>query len=78
MSIPSHFGENIYDDPTNIVSLSWSQIPPNLIFQKVDLTQDLPFEEKKFDVIHARLVIMHVCAILLPYDFESWDSLPPV
>ncbi|KAJ7119622.1 S-adenosyl-L-methionine-dependent methyltransferase [Mycena epipterygia] len=35
-------------------------LPKNINFQIVDVTQNLPFEEETFDVVHARLVLMHV------------------
>ena len=37
-----------------------SPIPPNLTFQKVDLTEPFPFPNESFDIVHARLVMMHV------------------
>ncbi|KAH9846778.1 S-adenosyl-L-methionine-dependent methyltransferase [Lenzites betulinus] len=35
-------------------------LPTNLEFRKVDITQPFPFEDESFDIVHARLVIMHV------------------
>ncbi|KAF5350011.1 hypothetical protein D9756_009111 [Leucocoprinus leucothites] len=35
-------------------------LPPNLVFEKMDLTAPLPFKPESFDIIHARLVIMHL------------------
>ncbi|KAJ3575311.1 hypothetical protein NP233_g1182 [Leucocoprinus birnbaumii] len=35
-------------------------LPPNMAFKKVDLTQTLPFDRESFDIIHARLTMMHV------------------
>ncbi|KAF9556693.1 S-adenosyl-L-methionine-dependent methyltransferase [Agrocybe pediades] len=35
-------------------------LPPNLTFQKVDLTETLPFEKETFDIVHARFVMMHL------------------
>lgn len=35
-------------------------LPKNMDFQVVDVTQTLPFEEKAFDIVHARLLLMHV------------------
>lgn len=35
-------------------------LPRNVRFLEVDVTNPLPFEEGSFDVVHARLVLMHV------------------
>jgi len=35
-------------------------LPNNITFKKVDLTEPLPFKEETFDIIHARLVFLHV------------------
>ncbi|KAI0746358.1 S-adenosyl-L-methionine-dependent methyltransferase [Daedaleopsis nitida] len=35
-------------------------LPRNVIFQNVDITQPFPFEEGSFDIVHSRLVLMHV------------------
>ncbi|KAI0666412.1 S-adenosyl-L-methionine-dependent methyltransferase [Trametes maxima] len=35
-------------------------IPSNLHWQKADITQPFPFEDESFDIVHARLVMMHV------------------
>ena len=29
-------------------------------FRRIDLTEGLPFEPSSFDIVHARLVLMHV------------------
>ena len=38
--------------------------PPNIEFRKVDVTEPFPFEPETFDVVHARLVFMHVRDVL--------------
>ncbi|KAJ7457658.1 S-adenosyl-L-methionine-dependent methyltransferase [Mycena galericulata] len=35
-------------------------LPKNMIFETLDVTKDFPFEEQSFDVVHARLLLMHV------------------
>ncbi len=35
--------------------------PRNVEFHQVDISQGFPFESSSFDVVHARLVMMHVC-----------------
>ncbi|KAJ7913862.1 S-adenosyl-L-methionine-dependent methyltransferase [Mycena leptocephala] len=35
-------------------------LPKNVNFQILDVTQNFPFEEGSFDVVHARLLLMHV------------------
>ncbi|KAJ6588718.1 S-adenosyl-L-methionine-dependent methyltransferase, partial [Mycena capillaripes] len=35
-------------------------LPENINFQLVDVTQKFPFEENSFDLVHARLLLMHV------------------
>lgn len=37
-----------------------SPLPSNLSFQQVDLTKPFALEKESFDVVHARLVMMHV------------------
>ncbi|KAJ7601485.1 S-adenosyl-L-methionine-dependent methyltransferase, partial [Mycena rosella] len=37
-----------------------SPLPKNLNFQVFDVTQGFPFEEKSFDVVHARFILMHL------------------
>ncbi|THH19419.1 hypothetical protein EW146_g1766 [Bondarzewia mesenterica] len=44
----------------DISSLPPRHLPPNLRFQIVDLTKPFPFENESFDVVHARLVMMHL------------------
>ena len=39
-----------------------SKLPSNVEFHKLDITQSFPFEDETFDIIHARLVLMHVSA----------------
>ncbi|KAJ7062483.1 hypothetical protein C8F01DRAFT_100258 [Mycena amicta] len=34
--------------------------PPNVTFQKVDLTTQWPFEEGQYDVVHVRMVLIHL------------------
>ncbi|KAI9066186.1 S-adenosyl-L-methionine-dependent methyltransferase, partial [Trametes sanguinea] len=36
------------------------ELPSNLEFRHVDVTQPLPFDKESFDVVHARLVLLHV------------------
>ncbi|KAJ7062492.1 S-adenosyl-L-methionine-dependent methyltransferase [Mycena amicta] len=33
---------------------------PNVTFQKIDLTKEWPFEDGQYDVVHARLLLMHI------------------
>ncbi|KAJ7062482.1 S-adenosyl-L-methionine-dependent methyltransferase [Mycena amicta] len=33
---------------------------PNVTFQKIDLTKQWPFEDGQYDVVHARLLLMHL------------------
>ncbi|KAI0704570.1 S-adenosyl-L-methionine-dependent methyltransferase [Earliella scabrosa] len=35
-------------------------LPPNVEFRRIDLTEGLPFEPSSFDIVHARLVLMHI------------------
>ncbi|EKM50916.1 uncharacterized protein PHACADRAFT_212833 [Phanerochaete carnosa HHB-10118-sp] len=35
-------------------------LPPNITFQQVDITHQFPFERESFDIVHSRLVMMHV------------------
>ncbi|KAJ7633130.1 S-adenosyl-L-methionine-dependent methyltransferase, partial [Roridomyces roridus] len=35
-------------------------LPDNMNFQLVDLRADLPFERESFDIVHARMVMMHI------------------
>ncbi|KAJ6587639.1 S-adenosyl-L-methionine-dependent methyltransferase [Mycena vulgaris] len=35
-------------------------LPKNINFQIVDATQPFPFEQKSFDVVHSRFVLMHL------------------
>ncbi|KAI0764647.1 S-adenosyl-L-methionine-dependent methyltransferase [Fomes fomentarius] len=35
-------------------------LPPNLEFQRVNISEGYPFEDESFDVVHARLVMLHV------------------
>ncbi|KAI1787183.1 S-adenosyl-L-methionine-dependent methyltransferase [Ganoderma leucocontextum] len=35
-------------------------LPPNVEYHKLDITQTFPFEDETFDIVHARLVLMHV------------------
>ncbi|KAJ6569385.1 S-adenosyl-L-methionine-dependent methyltransferase, partial [Mycena capillaripes] len=35
-------------------------LPSNMKFETVDVTQTFPFEEQTFDVVHARLLLMHL------------------
>ena len=39
-----------------------SKLPSNVEFHKLDITQGFPFEDETFDIVHARLVLMHVSA----------------
>ena len=39
-----------------------SKLPSNVEFHKLDITQGFPFEDETFDIVHARLVLMHVRA----------------
>ncbi|KAJ7062506.1 S-adenosyl-L-methionine-dependent methyltransferase [Mycena amicta] len=34
--------------------------PPNVTFQKIDLTKEWPFEDGQYDVVHARFLLIHV------------------
>ena len=39
----------------------YSPVPPNLQFQQLDIMADpLPWEPSSFDVVHARLLLIHV------------------
>ena len=42
-----------------------SLLPSNVEFHKLDITQALPFEDETFDIVHARLVLMHVSRLSL-------------
>ncbi|KAJ7439816.1 S-adenosyl-L-methionine-dependent methyltransferase [Mycena galericulata] len=35
-------------------------LPKNMNFETLDVTKDFPFEEQSFDIVHARLLLMHV------------------
>ncbi|EJF60557.1 S-adenosyl-L-methionine-dependent methyltransferase, partial [Dichomitus squalens LYAD-421 SS1] len=48
-----------------VVAVDQNPIPPrplpsNIEFHKLDITKGLPFEDETFDIVHARLVLMHV------------------
>ncbi|KAI0354021.1 S-adenosyl-L-methionine-dependent methyltransferase [Trametes cingulata] len=48
-----------------VVAIDRNPIPPrplphNLEFHRADITQPFPFEEEVFDVVHIRLVLLHV------------------
>ncbi|KAJ7695771.1 S-adenosyl-L-methionine-dependent methyltransferase, partial [Mycena rosella] len=44
----------------DLTSIPASPLPKNLNFQVFDVTQGFPFEEKSFDVVHARFILMHL------------------
>jgi hypothetical protein len=35
-------------------------LPPNLTFRILDIAKPFPFEPQTFDIVHARLVFLHV------------------
>lgn len=35
-------------------------MPLNLTYQRVDVTDQLPFETESFDIVHIRLLLIHV------------------
>ncbi|KAJ7633132.1 S-adenosyl-L-methionine-dependent methyltransferase [Roridomyces roridus] len=35
-------------------------LPDNMVFELLDLRENLPFERESFDIVHARMVMMHV------------------
>ncbi|KAJ6607910.1 S-adenosyl-L-methionine-dependent methyltransferase, partial [Mycena sp. CBHHK59/15] len=35
-------------------------LPPNMTFQRVDVTEGLPFADETFDIVHARFFMKHV------------------
>ena len=37
-----------------------SALPSNVEFRKLDITKAFPFADETFDIVHARLVLMHV------------------
>ncbi|KAM5543811.1 hypothetical protein V8D89_002428 [Ganoderma adspersum] len=48
-----------------VVAIDQNPIPPrplpsNVEFHKLDITETFPFEDEAFDIVHARLVLMHV------------------
>jgi ubiquinone/menaquinone biosynthesis C-methylase UbiE len=57
------FGFDVRTNP-----LPFSQIPPNLIFQRCDLSKGLPYMSKSFDYIHQRL-------LCLAATYEQWPGV---
>ncbi|KAI0666379.1 hypothetical protein C8Q78DRAFT_1108405 [Trametes maxima] len=50
---------------SRVVAVDVNPIPPrplpdNIEYQRVDITKPFPFEKESFDVVHARLVLIHV------------------
>ncbi|KAJ7750771.1 S-adenosyl-L-methionine-dependent methyltransferase [Mycena olivaceomarginata] len=41
-------------------TLKGMALPKNMHFQILDVTQDLPFNQSSFDVVHTRFLLMHV------------------
>lgn len=57
------------------------QYPSNMTFLNADLTQPLPFEKELFDVVHIRLVLVHVSfsssrSLVYKYEYSSMLQLP--